>query len=272
MIQITSSQNPAVKELKSLKSRKDREEKGLFYIEGLRIVEEAVQEKANITGIFISEGFADTHAGSPLMRSMETLECKQYLIPDKLFAELADTETPQGILAVIGIRESHLEECLSEENLLVMLESVRDPGNMGTIIRTADAAGFTGIIVSKDCVDVYNPKVLRSTMGSIFHVPIYRSGNFPETIREIKARGIKVYAAHLEGKCSMYDADLAVDSAVIIGNEANGISREVAALADRLVKIPMAGKAESLNASIAAGVLMYEALRQREHHAGEYWL
>lgn len=134
---------------------------------------------------------------------------------------------------------------------------------MGTIIRTADAAGFTGIIVSQGCVDVYNPKVLRSTMGSIFHIPLFFSDNLGETIQILKSKGTKIYAAHLKGTSNYFQLDMHNDTAIIIGNESKGISAEIAALADELVKIPMIGKAESLNASVAAALLMYESVRQR---------
>lgn len=133
---------------------------------------------------------------------------------------------------------------------------------MGTIIRTADAAGMTGVIVSKGCVDVYNPKVLRSTMGSIFHIPICQSQDIFETMDRMKKRGIKICAAHLEGSCDYFDLEYKNNIAIVIGNEANGISEEVKNFADILVRIPMPGRAESLNASVAAGILMYEILRK----------
>lgn len=146
---------------------------------------------------------------------------------------------------------------------IVILDSIQDPGNMGTIIRTADAAGFRGIIISKGCVDPYNPKVLRTTMGSIFHIPLHLCDNLKKTLTEIKASNIRIYATHLKGSKNYYETDMTGNVAIIIGNEANGISNESQLMADELIRIPMPGKAESLNASVAAGLLMYESLRQR---------
>ncbi len=256
---ITSNQNLLIKEIKGLELRKNREEKGLFIAEGLRFVEESVKEKALIDKIVVSNTFLEGKSAMDRIRNMG-LPC--YVVSDKIFKEISDTQTPQGILAVIKKKDALIGDIIKSSNKIVMLESLQDPGNMGTIIRTADAAGMTGIILSKGCVDVYNRKVLRSTMGSIFHLPIHRTDDFIGTIKELKAKGIKVYASHLEGSINYYDIDECQNTAVIIGNEANGISDEAAMAADCLIKIPMPGKAESLNASVAAGILMYEILRK----------
>jgi TrmH family RNA methyltransferase len=261
---ITSAQNPLIKEVKSLKSRKYREDKDLFFIEGIRLVEEAMTSGAIIVRTFMSEQYVSDRAGKELnldgRQSGET-----YVLPDRLFCEIADTESPQGILAVVRAEKYKFDDIISKhEKLIIILDAVQDPGNLGTIIRTADAAGATGIILSRGCVDVYNPKVLRSTMGSVFHVPFVVSGSLQDDIMRLKREGVKVYAAHLKGRPSFYDVSMTGDIAVIIGNEANGISDETASAADVLVKIPMPGRAESLNASVAAGLLIYEAVRQRE--------
>ncbi len=263
MILISSSQNPAVKEIKSLKSRRDREEKGLFYVEGLRIVEEALEENADIVEVAVTEEFAADARNAGILGKIEVLRIKTYLFAQKLFKEITDTETPQGILAVMRIRRHELESELDRNGLYVIMDSIRDPGNMGTIIRTADAAGFSGVILSKGCVDVYNPKVLRSTMGSVFHMPVYHAGDMPETIKILKSNGINILVSHLDGKASLFEADLRSGAAIVVGSEAEGVSDQLKALADLLVKIPMPGRAESLNASVAAGIMIYEAVRQR---------
>lgn len=260
---ITSSQNPLIKEIKSFRSRKNRSKKGLFIIEGSKLFFEALNEEEKIASIFMSEQFLSTGESKEILARAAARSIKTYALPDRLFKAISDTESPQGILAVIKARHRNINQLPAEGNLLVILETLQDPGNMGTIIRTADAAGFTGIIVSQGCVDVYNPKVLRSTMGSIFHIPLFFSDNLGETIQILKSKGTKIYAAHLKGTSNYFQLDMHNDTAIIIGNESKGISAEIAALADELVKIPMIGKAESLNASVAAALLMYESVRQR---------
>lgn len=260
---ITSNQNPAVKEIKSLKNKKYREEKGQYFIEGIRFVEEALKEKAVINSIVVSENLNNVKGGEEILEKVKGLKVPVYTVRDKIFKDISDTENPQGIMAVVKMTASSLEEILRKGSLIIVMDAIQDPGNMGTIIRTADAAGVTGIIVSKGCVDTYNPKVLRSTMGSIFHVNIHNTEDLSETINKIKERGITVLAAHLQGEANYFEQDMKRDCAIIIGNEANGISDDAAQQADVLVKIPMPGKSESLNASVAAGLLMYEAVRQR---------
>lgn len=259
---ITSNQNSLIKEIKGLEIRKNREEKGLFIAEGLRFVEEAIKEKAQIDKIVVSNMFLESKSGSDIIDKIYNMGLSCYGVTDKIFKEISDTQTPQGILAVIKKKDAELSDIIKCNNKIVMLESLQDPGNMGTIIRTADAAGMTGVILSKGCVDVYNRKVLRSTMGSVFHLPIHRTDDFVGVINKFKEKGIKVYASHLDGSMDYYDIDECHNAAVIIGNEANGISDEAAMAADCLVKIPMPGRAESLNASVAAGILMYEVLRK----------
>lgn len=261
MIYITSLSNTAVKEAKLLKNRKYREEKQLFFIEGARFVEEAFEAEAQVEAVFVSEELKNI--GSKLSSMIEKATCSKYSVTEKVFREISDTETPQGILAIVGMQKNDLSAAKNGNGLFVVLDSVRDPGNMGTIIRTADAAGFSGAIACKGCVDVYNPKVLRSTMGSIFHMPVYSGFETTEAIKLLKANGITVYASHLKGNSSIYDVNLTANAAIVIGSEAEGISDETAGAADVLVKIPMPGKAESLNASVAAAVMIFESVRQR---------
>jgi RNA methyltransferase, TrmH family len=263
MEMITSNQNSFIKEVKSLKLKKNREDKKFFFIEGERFVEEAVKEEVEINKIFISDSYIKNVNEGSILRKIEQKENYIYLLPDKLFQEISDTENPQGILAIIKMKEHEFSDVFNEKSFIIILDSIQDPGNMGTIIRTADAVGATGIIYSKGCVDIYNPKVLRGSMGSIFHLPVVYCENLFTTIEIIKKRNIKIYAAHLKADKNYFDVDMHNTIAIIIGNEANGINDELASLADTFVKIPMEGKAESLNASVAAGILMYEVARQR---------
>jgi RNA methyltransferase, TrmH family len=263
MIAITSNQNPLIKEVKMLKERKHREDKKLYFIEGIRFVDEAIKENTEIVKVFVSQKLEEINGGKEFLLKIEALNVESYLLTEKLFKEIADTENPQGVLALIRIKTCRIEDLSFNKGFLVILDTIQDPGNMGTIIRTADAAGAAGVIISKGSVDIYNPKVLRATMGSIFHVPICFFDNMADLIAGLRKRRIKVFAAHLNGNSNYFEQDMRESVAFVIGNEANGISGETALLTDKLVKIPMPGRAESLNASIAAALLMFEAVRQR---------
>jgi len=260
---ISSAQNPVIKEVKALKQKKFREESGMFFIEGIRFVEEALKENISINKVLVSECLEEINGGKEILKEVNERGYAVFTLPRKLFMEVSDTKSPQGILAVLQDRNCKIQDTYDERNFFIVLEEIQDPGNMGTIIRTADAVGATGVVLSKGCVDVYNPKVLRSTMGSVFHIPICTSEDIFKTLDDMKSKGIKVCAAHIGGDCDYYDMDFTDNIAVIIGNEANGISGKMKDYADILVKIPMPGKAESLNASVAAGILMYEVLRKR---------
>jgi TrmH family RNA methyltransferase len=259
---ISSDQNAVIKEVKSLKEKKHREAKGMFFIEGIKFVEEALKEKINISRLLISDRLVEVSGGMEMLQKIES-GYNVYTLPHKLFKEVSDTENPQGILAVLNSSNCLLEDVYNNMNFFIVLDAIQDPGNLGTIIRTADAVGATAVVMSKGCVDVYNPKVLRSTMGSLFHVPICYGEDVSDILNKMKSRGIRLCAADLEGTENYFNLKYKDNIAIIIGNEANGISETVRDAADTLVKIPMAGKAESLNASVAAGLLMYEVMRCR---------
>ncbi|NTV89170.1 MAG: RNA methyltransferase [Clostridiales bacterium] len=264
MINITSAQNQLVKEVKSLKNSRDRQEKGLFFIEGTKSFGEALNSGAEIQYVVISDGLLEAF-GCDNALWLSRVKGEVYCVPDKLFESISDTESPQGILAVLKNEKKFVSEIQNKNGLYMILDEVRDPGNLGTIIRTADAAGFSGVIVSKGCADIYNPKVLRATMGSIFHIPIYHCGEdeLSGALKHLENMGIMLLASHLEGSKSIYDMDLTKGTAIIVGNEASGISETAVKAAAYLVSIPMAGRAESLNAAVAAGIMMFEAVRQR---------
>jgi TrmH family RNA methyltransferase len=182
-------------------------------------------------------------------------------LSDNLFRSISGTENPQGI-ALVCKTPIKLEPTQkpSANGLYLLLEEIQDPGNMGTIVRTGEAAGISGIIMSKDSADIYNPKVIRSTMGSIFRVPFSIVDDLAAAVDTLKDNGITTYAAHLKGE--LYNSgSLTKDCALLIGNEARGLSEEISAKADKLIKIPMHGKVESLNAAVATAILMYEAAR-----------
>jgi RNA methyltransferase, TrmH family len=262
MKNITSSKNPAFKLVKSLNERKYRENNEMFYIEGTRFVNEALKEGVQFNKLFLSESFSISKMSSDLEVFIHG-NSEVYILPDKMFNEICDTENPQGILAVIGMRKYHLQDLVDDKGFVVVLDAIRDPGNMGTILRTADAAGVSGVLISKGSVDVYNSKVLRSTMGSIFRLPIVFSDDIADDINTLKKYGFRILATHLQGKENYFDVSLKEKIGLVIGNEAFGVSQSISESADSLVKIPMPGKAESLNASVAAGILIFEAVRQR---------
>lgn len=263
MIRLTGSQNPLIKEVRALKNKNSREEKGLYFIEGFRFVTEALKGNVSIRYVVVSETFSAESGSEELLKKLDDIALKSYIVPDSLFASISDTQSPQGILAVLSLEKKILKGAELSGNLLVILDSIKDPGNMGTIIRTADAAGCEGVIIPDGCVDVYNPKVLRSTMGSVYHVPIYHCSNVSEAMEIVKKSGFLLCASHLEGSISLYESDLSGKVALIIGSEADGIGVETAENSDILLRIPMEGRAESLNASVAAGIMIFEAVRQK---------
>ena len=185
------------------------------------------------------------------------------VVTEEQMKKLTDTVTPQGILCVVRQPSYTMEDIINHpgHRLLMILEDIQDPGNLGTIFRTAEGAGASGIIMTKGCADLFNPKVVRSTMGSIYRVPFFVTDDIEQTISLVKNAQIEVFAAHLKGE-HFYDEIAYKDAAFLIGNEGNGLKNSTAALADTYIKIPMAGKLESLNASMAAGILMYEHNRQ----------
>ena len=249
---IESNQNKIIKEVNSLKAKKERDKTGLFILEGKRLVDE-IPNSWEIKYLLKAESYSEDI-------NFENV----YTVKDSLFEKISETVNPQGILAVCHIKEFDVTNVdYSNSPFFVVLENVTDPGNMGTLIRTADAAGADGIFLSKGCVDIYNPKVIRATMCSIFHLPIYRNLNLMDLMEDFKNNNVKTLAAHLKGTSTPYKVDMTTACAVIIGNEANGLSDEISEIASDLVKIPMPGKAESMNAGIAGGILIYEAVRQR---------
>lgn len=257
---ITSFSNTQVKNVILLqKKAKERNKQKVFVVEGIKMVTEAPRQA--LEKVFVSQSFYE--------RNNKTLpmDCQVAIVSDKIFMSMSDTVTPQGIMAVVrqpGFdRKSMLKGRKREgAGCFLILENISDPGNLGTIIRTGEGVGISGIFMSRDTVDIYNPKVIRSTMGSIYRVPFLYVEDLHELANEMKEMGITIYAAHLQGDRSCYEGDYCQDSCFLVGNEAKGLSEKMAETADIKMKIPMEGKVESLNAAIAATVCMYEAYRQ----------
>ena len=258
---ITSKDNEIIKNIKKLKEKKYRDQTGEYIIEGIKLVQEAINENAKISKIVVCED-CEADAGIPkdLMYEIAKYDC--IYVSKKIFEAISDVNTPQGILAVIKkCSEMPQQEILYNEDIIVVLDGVQDPGNLGTILRTVDSVNLKQIILSQKCADPYNPKVVRSTMGAIFRLNIIESKNIVETIKDIKKNKYKILTTSLEANESIYTANLN-KKAIIIGNEANGVSDNVYAVSNEKLKIPMLGKAESLNASVAASIMMYEYVRQ----------
>lgn len=259
---ITSRANPKVKQVAQWQNGAgERREAGIFLAEGFKMFEEAPEKE--IREVYITEEACGKAGKQPSL--WEKLCRTGYeVVSPEVFDRMSDTRSPQGILCVVNRREHGLEELLSvPDPLLVLLESLQDPGNLGTIIRTAEGAGVTGVIVNRETVDLYNPKVIRSTMGSVYRVPVVCAEDLSKTADILKKRGVRVYAAHLAGKKSYDSLSYKGGTAFLIGNEGRGLSEGLTKLADEYLRIPMEGQVESLNASVAAALLMYEAHRSR---------
>ncbi len=265
---ITSTSNTKVKRLVNLKKkRKARDEEKVFLVEGVRMFREAPHDV--LKEIYVSESFYKREQS--MVESWEEIGKGRNrilfeILSDSVFEYVSDTRTPQGILCVAGQMGYTQEETAGGERPhIVALDHLQDPGNLGTIFRAAEGAGVTGIILDRECVDIYNPKTIRSTMGSVYRMPFCYVENLADAVRNLKERGIRTYAAHLEGKCNYDEEDYCSPSAFLIGNEGNGLTKAVADLADAYIKIPMKGQVESLNAAVAASILMFEAARQRRN-------
>jgi len=259
-LMITSSGNKKIKDLAALiKKSNARKKYNAYIIEGIRMFKEL--KKDEILDVFASESFEAEN-----VKILSEIYPEYETVSDRIFESVSDTKTPQGVMAVVKRKEYTLEKILEKRDTshsLLILDSLQDPGNLGTLIRAGEGAGITGIIMNETTVDIYNPKVIRSTMGSIFRVPFIYVKDLKEVIEKLYSKNINIYASSLEGAIE-YDApDYEKDIAFIIGNEAAGISKEVLDIVEDKVKIPMLGEVESLNAAVAGSILMYEAARQR---------
>lgn len=250
---ITSPSNEKIKQIAAWqKSAKDRMADNIFIVEGLKMYHEAPDE-------LIKEVYVTEKNVSECGDDIENC----YIVTDAIMDKISDTKSPQGILTVLSRPQITLDDVLQGIPLLMVIENLQDPGNLGTILRMGEAAGVTGVIISKDSVDVFNPKVVRATMGSIYRMPFVVVDDIKTTVNTFKEKGITVYAAHLYGSEIYTDYDYKKPTAFLIGNEGNGLTDELTELADKRLFIPMEGKVESLNAGIAASILAYEAHRQR---------
>ena len=259
---IESTSNAGVKLVIGLREKaKNRKKENAFVVEGPRMVFETPVNL--LKKVYVAESFKAGEKEKKELLGLTQQSVSVEEVSDKVMRALCDTVTPQGILAVVEKPAYELEDLLKGTPLLLVLETIQDPGNLGTILRTAEGAGCTGVILSKDTVDLFSPKVVRSTMGSLYRMPYYVAEDLGETIDALKKCGVTFFAAHLKGKKCYDECDYRKPSAFLIGNEGNGLTDEIAEKADEKIIIPMAGKLESLNAAMSAGILAYEAARVR---------
>ena len=257
---ITSKDNDFIKDIKKLKEKKYRDAFNKYIVEGIKLVGEAIQENADIETVVVCEDcMKENIFDKKLMYEIAKLNC--IYVSSKVFGTITDVSNPQGILAVIKRPEQN-GKINYKEDIIVVLDGIQDPGNLGTILRTVDSANLKQIVVSNETADAFNSKVVRSTMGAIFRVNVIKSDNLLDDLLKMKKHGFDIVVTSLDTEDSVYD--IKYDKKVIvIGNEANGVSKEIQDAADNKVKIPMLGKTESLNASVAAGIMIYEYVRNK---------
>ncbi len=264
---ITSLNNERVRKVASYNEKsKARREDDVFVIEGMKMLREA--PVLQVREVYVTDRFVNSASEDD----------KEILwrygaepVSDEVMKKMSDTQTPQGVLAVVSQYHYTKEEVLEGYNkdnegalpLMLVLENIQDPGNLGTMLRSGEGAGVTGVILSKGCADIYNPKVVRSTMGSIFRVPFIYVEDVPGMLKELKNSGIHTYAAHLKGQKNYDEFDYTLPTAFLIGNEGNGLTKETADAAETYVLIPMKGEVESMNAATSSAILTFEASRQR---------
>ncbi len=260
---ITSKDNEFIKHIKKLKDKKYRKMSNEYVVEGIKLVEEAIMEKAPIKQIVLCDD-CEKNAAIPkdLMYEIAKHEC--VYVTEKLFNYISTVQTPQGILAILSKNGQDLPIDYTQD-IIVALDDVQDPGNLGTILRTVDSIGLTQILISKETADSYNPKVVRSTMGAIFRVKIIECEDLKQTLKDLKKHKFKIVVSSLQTDHTIYDIDYH-KKVIIIGNEANGVRKEIQDFADEKIKIPMLGKTESLNASVATGIILYEYEKKKRRN------
>lgn len=262
---ISSKQNQYVKLVKSLSLKKNRDKHRLFLVEGIRSLEEAVSSNTGIEFCLFSEKLISHDRGKKLLDKINHLGIKTWQVEENVLEETADTENPQGITAVVKMKVFQMDDLnMSRNSQILIADGIQDPGNFGTMIRTACAAGAAGIVSVRGTVDMYNSKVVRSSMGALFHLPVISSTTSQDVWAFLKDKGYRVMVADLSGKRFYYEADLRGHVAWVLGNEANGPDSFWVEHSDDVVKIPLIGLAESLNVAVAAGILLYDTVRQNE--------
>ncbi|WP_425061233.1 23S rRNA (guanosine-2'-O-)-methyltransferase RlmB [Sporomusa carbonis] len=263
---ISSPANKLIKEIASLKHKKYRDNLGMFVAEGVRLVEECAAARWPVDVCIYTEAAAAHKRAQAVIDRLIAANCRMVVVPEDIYHRLSDTEQPQGLMAVLKKRKVSIEQMVAKEGkppLIVVLDGIQDPGNAGTIIRTADAVGCTGVVALKGSADIYAGKTVRATMGSLFHLPVAEGLTSEELVAVLAKAGISILATCLQNSAVYYQADLKKPVAIVLGNEGQGVSRELMEAAEVRLNIPLIGQAESLNVAVAAGIVLYEAVRQR---------
>jgi TrmH family RNA methyltransferase len=262
--EITSVHNPKVKLWSQLLTKRGRESQGKFLLEGTHLIQEALKADIELEAVLYSQ-----ERGYPKeLEDPDLLPCDCIAVSEAVLAKCADTQTPQGVVAIAVKPKWQVAEILEQPNALVMvIDSVQDPGNLGTIIRSADAVGASAVVIGHGTVDLYNPKAVRSTMGSLFHLPIVEA-DLLELLPTAIDKGIQIISTSLQAKEHCYEIDMTPSTWFIVGNEGNGVSPQLQSFVTQQIIIPMRGQAESINVAMAATVLLFEAARQRHFGRG----
>lgn len=260
---IQSTQNQHVKRLRSLATRKGRRRHGQFLVEGVRALEEAVNGRLELATVAVCAELFSGDRAEKLARRLDGTGAEVLQIAEEPFRSFSRVDSPEGVAAAVTIPGTSLEDLPGEATLVVAAVDLRDPGNMGALLRTADAAGADALIAAGTCVDVYDPKVVRATAGSVFHLPVVANAAIEEMLRRARERSLRTVATCLEDARPHTEIDYPARALVMVGNEANGLREDVARKANLRAYIAMPGRAESLNVTVAAGIVLWEILRQR---------
>jgi RNA methyltransferase, TrmH family len=261
---ITSKDNSVIKRLRSLSDPKQRKKEHAFLIEGVKMVEEALRDKAGVSMVVAAPSLVQHH-GKGVLKLAENRGVDILWISSALMDALSESKTPQPVMAVVKMQEHSLDSLFSRDpGLIILAHQLQDPGNLGTIIRTAEAVGASGIAITPNTVDPFNAKAIRASMGSILRLPIVHIGNIVSFMKTCKQKGYQTVATVLTGDRTYFDIDLKKPTVVILGQEGAGLPQEVTSNIDLQIRIPMADTIDSLNVATAAAVILYEAMRQRE--------
>ncbi len=253
-----------LKELSRLKTKKGRSREEKFLIEGLRLCEEAAESGWMVESVLFTGSFEEKNREKRLLKKLQKLNARLIPVKSQVLSKLSDAVSAQGIICVARTRKYSLKDFWNRKiKTIVALVGIRDPGNVGTLIRTADAFGIGGIILTDDTVELYNPKVVRSTMGSIFHLPVVEEVDLEKIIPEFKGRKFKIFGTDIKDGKGVEAFDPSGKICLLIGSEAQGLDRKLLKLCDEIVHIPTLGKAESLNVAVAGGILLYEMTKKR---------
>lgn len=261
---VESKNNSRVKYVKKLARRRFRDREGKFVLEGFRAVEEVLKLSGTVEFILFSPSARATSRGEQLFAAAREAGIAAVEVAENIMRDLAGTETPQGVLAVVCRREVSLDDILSTSpSLLVLVDGVQDPGNLGTIVRTSAGAGAQGLILLPGTVDLYNPKTLRSTMGNIFKLPVVMAGQRSEVLKKIRNAGLELVVGDPRAEKAVFEIDLTGPVVIAVGNEARGVQEDILMHSRHRVHIPMSAGVDSLNVAVAAGIMLYEVVRQR---------